>query len=234
MLSFGLKPASTVPAGYGLNMGKIVYSPSIDDGDPRRGMFATSASPRAKPTGLGTTVLSSAQPAATPKRPKLSFGLPSFESLSPFARADTAPTLTYGSDIKPAATSFGGLAGLMQGLSMGVPVGQNVANSSSNDGSDFFGSVIQTIPQGSTASMDTSVNAISAASDLARSIMGNMLTKASAPSASPAGGASAAFGGGISGGSASLMTPMNIGIAAAVVVGVVYLASSGGKRKRKR
>lgn len=233
MLSLGFKPASTVPAGYGLSMGEVVYSPSIDDGDPRRGAFATGSSPRAKQTGLGTTVLTSVQPAATPKRPKLSFGLPSFESLSPFARADTAPTLTYGPSIKPAATTFGGLAGLVKGLSMGVPVDQNYAYSGGSDGSDLFGSVVQAIPQGNTAQMDTSANSITAATDLARSIMGSMLTKTGG-SAQPAGGASSAFGGGISGGSASLMTPMNIGIAAAVVVGVVYLANSGGKRKRKR
>ena len=238
MLTFGnLKPASAMPAGYGLSMGTTTYAKSIDDGDPRRGTFATGASPRAKPSGLGTTVLAPANNSSKPSRPKLTFGasMPSFASLSPFARTDTAPTLTYGPTVKPAPSTFGGLAGLVKGLSMGVPVGQNYANSGGSDGSEIFGSVVQPIPQGNTAQMDASANSITAATDLARSIMGTMLTKTNAPEATPTGGSSAAFGGGVSGGgTASLMTPMNIGIAAAVVVGVVYLASSGGKRKRKR
>ena len=216
MLSLGnFKSASAMPASFGLSMGTSVYAPSIDDGDPRRGTFATAASPSAKSTGLGTATL---VPANTSARPKLTFGgsLPSFASLSPFARTDVAPTLTYGPSVEPAPSTFGGLAGLVKGLSMGVPVNQN------------YGSVIQRIPQGNTDQLDASTNAITAASELARSI---------ASGATPTAGASGAFGGGNSSDSAdsaSVLTPMNIGIAAAVVAGVVYLASSGGKRKRKR
>lgn len=239
-LSFGLDTSAMTPftlaSGRGLSMGTDTRD--RDSGDPRRGTFATGGGAN---WSLGGSTLKAAPSKKTTTRKPLSYGRSVPKFTPTFSRTNSAP-LSYGRSVpKMSNNRFdtgSGASSFLKTFSLGSLVGEAGTGASNKPIYTRRGpppSVLSSPAQVDTVTIAGGSGVKDAAGGLAAQIFSDMLTPASAQGAAPAGGASAEFGGGQSGGGSFMdgIGTMEIVIGAAAL-GLAFMLLSGGSRPAPR